>query len=149
MKTAMIELRDKLLEVYDKEKESSIDNEYLKGYTDCLKNIATDIDAQMNDSEIDKNIEFADWLATNFVPTSSCGKVIYWQQKNYQGKEKFTTDKVYNIYVSEPTKIAQKNEFVIPAVSGRSEQLICDVCKLELTNEEIIVGHCFNCGERD
>ena len=141
MKTAMIELRDKLLDVYDKEKESSMNHEYLKGYTDCLKNIATDIDAQMNDIEIDKNIEFACWLATNFVPTSSGGKVIYWQQKNYQEKEKFTTDKVYNIYVSEPTKIAQTDLLHIP--------VICDVCKLQLTNEEIIVGHCFNCGERD
>ena len=51
MKTAMMELRDKLLEVYQKEKESSFNSDFLKGYRDCLKNIANDIDAQMLETE--------------------------------------------------------------------------------------------------
>lgn len=51
MKTAMMELRDKLLEVYQNEKESSFNSDFLKGYRDCLKNIANDIDEQMLESE--------------------------------------------------------------------------------------------------
>lgn len=34
-------------------------------------------------------------------------------------------------------------------VVGRSEQLVCDKCKMPYTKEEIQVGHCFNCGEMD
>lgn len=34
-------------------------------------------------------------------------------------------------------------------VSGQSEQLVCDKCKMPYTKEEIQVGHCFNCGEMD
>jgi phosphoenolpyruvate carboxylase len=46
-KTAMIELRDKLLEEVQKLKEASQTNEHLKGYREALKNVATDIDAKM------------------------------------------------------------------------------------------------------
>lgn len=46
-KTAMIELRDKLLEEYQNLKESSHNHEYLNGYREALKNVANDIDAQM------------------------------------------------------------------------------------------------------
>lgn len=55
-----------------------------------------------------QSIDFAEYLSTHFVPTSQNGVLQYWQQKNYQGKVKFTTDEVYSIYVSEPTQIAQK-----------------------------------------
>ena len=106
-KTAMTELKEKLLEVYQKEKESSFNSDFLKGYRDCLKNIANDIDAQMNEIEVKKTILFAEYLATHFVPTSQNGVLQYWQQKNYQGKLKFTTDEVYRVYAAEPTQIAQ------------------------------------------
>jgi coenzyme F420-reducing hydrogenase alpha subunit len=46
-KTAMIELRDKLLEEVQNLKEASQTNEHLKGYREALKNVANDIDAQM------------------------------------------------------------------------------------------------------
>lgn len=46
-KTAMIELRDKLLEEVQNLKEESQNNEHLKGYREALKNVANDIDAQM------------------------------------------------------------------------------------------------------
>ena len=46
-KTAMIELRDKLLEEIQNLKEASQANEHLKGYREALKNVANDIDAQM------------------------------------------------------------------------------------------------------
>jgi hypothetical protein len=46
-KTAMIELRDKLLEEYQNLKEPSHNHEYLNGYREALKNVANDIDAQM------------------------------------------------------------------------------------------------------
>lgn len=47
MATAMIQLRDKLLEEVQKLKEQSEKNEHIKGYRDALNNIANDIDAQM------------------------------------------------------------------------------------------------------
>lgn len=33
----------------------------------------------------------------------------------------------------------------------QSEQLelVCDVCKQQYTNEELKIGHCFNCGEQN
>ena len=46
-KTAMIELRDKLLEEVENLKDPSRTNEHLKGYREALKNVANDIDAQM------------------------------------------------------------------------------------------------------
>lgn len=46
-KTAMIELRDKLLEEVQNLKEASQTNEHFKGYREALKNVANDIDAQM------------------------------------------------------------------------------------------------------
>lgn len=46
-KTAMIELRDKLLVEVENLKEASQNNEHLKGYREALKNVANDIDAQM------------------------------------------------------------------------------------------------------
>jgi hypothetical protein len=46
-KTAMIELRDKLLEEYQNLKDPSHNHEYLNGYREALKNVANDIDAQM------------------------------------------------------------------------------------------------------
>jgi hypothetical protein len=50
-KTAMIELRDKLLEEVQNLKEPSQSNEHLKGYREALKNVANDIDAQMAQTE--------------------------------------------------------------------------------------------------
>ncbi len=50
-KTAMIELRDKLLEEVQNLKEASQTNEHLKGYREALKNVANDIDAQMTQIE--------------------------------------------------------------------------------------------------
>jgi hypothetical protein len=52
-KTAMIELRDKLLEEVQNLKEASQTNEHLKGYREALKNVANDIDAQM--AQIERN----------------------------------------------------------------------------------------------
>ena len=49
-------------------------------------------------------IDFAEYLSTHFVPTSQNGVFQYWQQKNYQGKLKLTTDEVYRIYVAEPPR---------------------------------------------
>ena len=45
--TAMMILRDKLLEEVQNLKESAQENEHLKGYREALKNVANDIDAQM------------------------------------------------------------------------------------------------------
>lgn len=30
-----------------------------------------------------------------------------------------------------------------------NEQLVCDICKMPYTKEEMKVGHCFNCGEQE
>lgn len=46
-KTALTQLRDKLLVTCQELKEPSIGNEHLKGYREALKNVANDIDAQM------------------------------------------------------------------------------------------------------
>ncbi len=43
----------------------------------------------------------------------------------------------------------QVKDYSIPDVVERSEQLVCDKCKIPYTKEEVQVGHCFNCGERD
>jgi len=46
-KTAMIELRDKLLEEVGNLKDASQSSEHINGYREALKNISNDIDAQM------------------------------------------------------------------------------------------------------
>jgi hypothetical protein len=43
--------------------------------------------------------------------------------------------------------VADLKKLTIPAVVGRSEQLVCPDCKLPFTKEELqIKEHCFNCG---
>jgi hypothetical protein len=56
-KTAMIELRDKLLKQVQNLKEASQTNEHLKGYREALKNVANHIDAQMLSVEKDSIVD--------------------------------------------------------------------------------------------
>ena len=56
-KTAMAELRDKILEEYQNLKDASQANEHLNGYREALKNIANDIDAQMLSIEKDSIVD--------------------------------------------------------------------------------------------
>ena len=65
-KTAMIELRDKLLEEIQNLKEASQANEHLKGYREALKNVANDIDAQMAKLEY-KSITFFNYNKLPFL----------------------------------------------------------------------------------
>lgn len=68
-KTAMMELRDKLLSVYEELKESS--SEHLLGYSEALKNVANDIDVQMLKTErqqIEDAFVAGDERGTNNIP---------------------------------------------------------------------------------
>lgn len=47
LKSAMTELRDKLLKTCQNLKETSINSEHLKGYCEALESVAKDIGAQM------------------------------------------------------------------------------------------------------
>ena len=44
-------------------------------------------------------IEFANWLAINYRPTTASSELKYWQKDNYQNKEYFySTEELYKIF---------------------------------------------------
>jgi len=77
-KTAMMQLRNKLLIEVQELKETAQQNEHLKGYREALKNVANDIDAQMlaiekqhhektyNAGYLDLNLTFEEFYNNTF-----------------------------------------------------------------------------------
>ena len=87
-----------------------------------------------------ESLEFAKWLLNNAVVVQP-NFVGYWRFK--KDNRLYTTNRMYQLFKSEPTQIAQKNEFVIPAVSVS----VCPHCQSD--SSKIVESEkrkCFGCG---
>lgn len=65
-KTPMQELRDKLVKTSNEPNMGPFSDEYHKGYSDALKNVATDIEAQMLEKEKQMVIDAVDYVVGQF-----------------------------------------------------------------------------------